>query len=361
MKILYLAFTNSNIDSRTRDLLLIAHHLGDVFYIGMSDSDSVSANEILIKSGHSKILNYIVFVYTVLKHIFSNQYDGLFIDNYHAAPCGLLIRKIYKNNVFVIQDVRELYLSNNLSTFFGKILIYCETMLMKRADIVISANAIRAQIYKGLHRLKKMPIVFENIHWFDNQTKSELSLLNNETIKVVVTDGLNPQRMTRELLEAINYLDGRFSFFVVGDVSDEEIKMAESLVSHEKIKQISFVGKMPHKELGQFLLSCDIGVVKYNFDDLNNIFCASGKIYEFIMSGLPVVTTEQAVLKGMCEKYGIGVADNKFYPGLLKIADNMSIYKENAKKYQSEIIKRDYVQECVQKIKEIMKEIHGSL
>ena len=38
---------------------------------------------------------------------------------------------------------------------------------------------------------------------------------------------------------------------------------------------------------------------------MNNKYCASGKIFEFLYEGIPVVTTTNITLKTVCDEYNI--------------------------------------------------------
>ncbi len=350
MRILYLSFTDKNFDSRTRDLLEVAHGLGEIFYVGMAKTQYVDEKNCVVGISSNKIISFIKFVIVALKCAVQQEYHALFIDNYHASLCALIIR-LFRKHLLIIQDVRELYLPENLPSVFGKMLVRCEKRLMKQADVVICANDIRSKICKGMFHLENFPIVFENIHWFNNSEGSKHEEKDG-SIKVVITDGLSRDRMSDECISAINSLDKRFHFYIVGAVSEKEVAHARSLIDVHKLDHLHLVGKLDYLELGKFVSKCDIGIVKYNFNDLNNIFCASGKIYEFLMSGLPVVTTEQIVLKDLCSKYGVGVADNGFSDGLTEVADNIDRFKLCVKNYQHKVMLTNYIDDCKQSIKE---------
>ena len=73
--------------------------------------------------------------------------------------------------------------------------------------------------------------------------------------------------------------------------------------------------------------------MNYGQYDLNNKYCASGKLYEFLYEGIPVVTTTNPPLKGLCKRYGIGIADDDYFNGINAVLDNYTQYKNAVKRF----------------------------
>jgi len=209
--------------------------------------------------------------------------------------------------------------------------------MIRKADVVIAANEFRAQFMKKYYKLKREPLVFENIRKLDCENIDEniqkkyseiISKANGKT-KVLSTGGYDVERGTDRLVRAMKELDN-FFLFVVGGGPEKDERILKSIVQEEHIRNVYFLSeKLLPEELAYFVKNCDIGVVNYHSKDLNNKFCASGKIYEFLFCGKPVITTENLPLIEMCQRYGIGEADNDFASGLLNIARNYERYVQN--------------------------------
>ena len=60
-------------------------------------------------------------------------------------------------------------------------------------------------------------------------------------------------------------------------------------------------------DLPEIMQACDVGIVCYSSNGLNNVYCASNKIFEYAQAGLPVVSTCQPPLRSLVERYGTGV------------------------------------------------------
>ena len=71
---------------------------------------------------------------------------------------------------------------------------------------------------------------------------------------------------------------------------------------------------MDQDHLKYFIENSQVGMVTYHQHDLNNKYCASGKIYEFLFEGKPVVTSTNPPLADFCGKYGIGIAEDNYEP-----------------------------------------------
>ena len=343
MDVLFLTFNDCKNDGRTKDLLQVASMLGDVFMIGISSSN-VENNQIkgriLMSKDTRKSNLYLKFFFLSMKIMLKYQPKCVFVDNYHAAFPAYLF-KLLSESTTIIQDVRELYNYKSLPTIAGKFLVYCEKKLIKLADVVVCANKYRSFIVKGLYNLKELPLVYENIHWISRHTIH----CKKNTVKVVSTDGLMKNRCLEKFLLSKKQLNKNIEFYLVGKYAQDEYQYTMKLIEENSLDNVYVFDKMPREQLGNFLAECDIGVVKYSYDDLNNLFCASGKVYEFLMSGLPVVTTEHFDLIELCSQYGVGVADNCFSDGIKKIIQNYEFYSENVKKIQSTLMSRDYHRE----------------
>lgn len=340
MNILFVTFSDYENDGRTKDLLQVAKMFGKVQMLGMPSCK--------FKNLHiNKSVLYMWFLCRVVyKAFLAGKVDCIFIDNYHAALPGMIIKLLWHPNT-VIQDVRELYTYSNLPSMAGKFFIYCEKKLMQQADVVICANQYRSVICKALYNLKNLPIVYENMHWIRVKSHDK----NVKDTIVISTDGLKLNRELEKFLLSKKEIDDSVKYYIVGAYNDKEYQYAKKIISEHDLKNIHILGKLSRQQLGDLISNCDIGIVKYNFDDLNNIFCASGKIYEFLMMGLPVVTTEHFELKKLCDTYGVGVSDNSFSDGINHVLGNYSKYIDNVASFQRFMMKRNVMLELYENIK----------
>ena len=367
MNILYLAYTALENDGRTKELLDVMKKIGNVTLISCVRAETYEVKGLekhfkLTLDSNNQILNsrtYLKFIklaFTAIRE--KKNMDILFLDNFFVSPIGFWIL-ITRKPKFVILDSRELYTIKERKGFLKKTFAFFEQIMIKKADVVIAANEFRAQFMKTHYKLKEKPLVFENIRKIDCENiieivqKKYFEIINkaNGKTKILSTGGYDVERGTDKLVRAMKQLDN-FFLFVVGGGPEKDEQILKSIVEKENIMNVCFIDeKLLPEELAYFIKACDIGVVNYHNRDLNNKFCASGKIYEFLFCGKPVITTENAPLVEMCQKYGIGEADDNFVDGLLKIAKNYKSYVQNVIDY----VKHLSVEENNRKLAETLK------
>jgi hypothetical protein len=338
MKILLISYGKWEFDGRLRELVNITKKLGECKYITRINnlSDMQDKFHIGISRG-----NYLHFMAKSIREAFSfKKIDILFIDNRKAIIPGLIIKYIKKPQNIIL-DVRELYISKEINYFTGKIGCYVERLMIKRANIVICANKYRSDFMKNYYNLEMYPLVFENIRQLKSDnliSKMQLLdkynyILSKSTIKIISTSGYSIDRTNDKLVEAMSVLGDRFELFLVGGGSIEDKRIIDNIINKKNIKNVNFIDMVEINELRYLISKCDIGVVNYHQNDLNNKFCASGKIYEFLYEGLPIITTENIPLLFMCNTYNIGVSDNNYIEGIKKIYKEYDYYKKNVENY----------------------------
>lgn len=359
MKILLVSYGIVEYDGRFRELLKISQGIGETHYIARSNS-TIEHNEMngtIINT--KKRFDYLLFIYAVLKKAISiGQIDILFIDNRKAIIPGLLVKMI-KSPVYVIQDVRELYLAKEVRKISRKIGCYIEGWLIRRANILISANKYRSKFMKDFYSLNDAPLVFENIRRLEignanilqNIKKNFSHYFEKNSIRLISTSGYDINRTNDVLLKAMKVLGNDFELFLVGGGEKNDLQIIEKIIAEYKITNVNIINKLNPSELKYFIQNSHIGVVNYNQKDTNNKLCASGKIYEFIFEGLPVLTTENLPLVELVDAHMIGVADNGYYQGIKKISANYEMYKENVEKFAAKIDVIDNNNKLIQDIK----------
>ena len=81
---------------------------------------------------------------------------------------------------------------------------------------------------------------------------------------------------------------------------------------------------------------CNVGIVSYSNKNINNRLCASGKIYEYISLGIPVIVSNNLPLRNLVNLYNIGSVvncDQNFFKNYLQNIDN---YNESIQNFPLE-------------------------
>ena len=337
MKIVLISYGDLRFDGRLRSLLSVFSQIGDLSSFTKGEKDQ-NQSRIICNS------NYFRFIVEAVK--FSNskeKVDLLVLDNRKATIPGLLIR-LFQHPKVIIQDCRELYLSREVTKIVSKIGCVFEKRMARRADIVTCANEYRADILQKEYGLTKKPLVYENLRQlqFESEEKRRKAAekldkyFEQDEIRIISTSGCSVKRTNDVLVENIEKVKKKCKLFLVGDSTPEDEKIIKEIINRNDSKRVVIVGRLNQTELKYLISMCHIGIVNYGQYDTNNKYCASGKLFEFLYEGLPVVTTSNPPLKKICDEEEIGVADDQYCTAINLISEKYGYYKEKVNNYIEE-------------------------
>lgn len=340
MNVFLISAGNIEYDGRLRELIKVAQLLGTTHYITCSyNNKKIGQFHHVFK--YDKKFAYISFIRFCLKTANEiGDIDVVIADNRKAIIPALWIKRIHNVKV-AIQDARELYIFNEVKSIQGKIGCLIESTLNKKFDITICANKYRSRIMKEHYHLKTNPIVFENIRRLEYEEgfnreyydKKYKEIFKNKKWRIVSTAGCSIERGTLDFVNAVGNLDSEHELYLIGDYQKKDFEILISTIEEKKYKNIYIFNAMEQNELKYFISHCDIGIVNYHQKDMNNKFCASGKIYEFIYESLPVMTTTNPPLKELCDIYKIGISTNDYQKGIKEITKNYENYKKQVSEF----------------------------
>lgn len=345
MRILFLSYGIIDFEGRLREQIKICKSLGDTTFVTRVHTIGHEKDYYHRPIIGSECLGMLrLCIKTVYLTIKNKKFDILFINDRKSLIPSLFVY-FFKKPKIIVQDVSELYLFKEVKSFSGKFGCILEYFFFKRSDILICANKYRARIMKKIFSLRETPLVFENIRRLGHDDQELQNGLNqnqnqpedNKIIRVISTSGCSLSRLTDSLVLAFKELEKKYELYLVGCADGTDRKAIEALIKVHRLSNVHLLGKLDQNDLKRMIRKCHIGIVNYNSRDVNNRYCASGKIYEFMFEGLPVVTTENLPLVHLVNKNKIGIADNSFYRGIEKVACNYSYFSDNVFAFSSTI------------------------
>jgi len=172
-------------------------------------------------------------------------------------------------------------------------------LALKGADNVIVAEENRAQILRVWMELEKTPFVIPNKPL--NHPRTINIPLKNDVLgtsdKVILYQGhVQKNRNIDAFCEAMPQLKG-FQLVVMGGWSEYRDELQKK---YPFVKFIDFVNPPEHLYITSHAY---IGIVKYDYVDLNQIFCAPNKIYEYAGFGIPMISNEVPGLVNTVGRY----------------------------------------------------------
>jgi len=331
--VLFLSYSDMRFDGRTRELYKVANGIGKTYSVVKFFESENKDNISLYHQNNASIFGFIKQAKAMAASM--KQFDILFVDNRIACIPALILKRKYRNMI-VIQDARELYISAEQKRLKSKIGCWFETKMLKKADVIICANEYRSKIMKKIYSLVEKPVVYENLRQLEYKNPDGLSkyqqkfskILKEDSVKIISTSGWSVSRTNDKLIESISAIPYHIEVLLVGGGSQDDRNTIENIVSKNKLKDsVHFIDKVEEDELKYLISQCKIGIVNYGQFDTNNKYCASGKIYEFLFEGIPVVTTSNPPLEDFCNKHGIGEASENYAAGIKKVLDDYGTYK----------------------------------
>lgn len=333
MNFLFISCGNADYDGRLRELLKVCNNLGDVICYSYGSEKLFQGHHV-----YGSDVSYTQFIKNVCNEAKSIEADVVFADNRRATIPALLINR--KKKATLVLDCRELYDAKQFRELFNKIGCIAEKRCAKKADVLICANSFRAD-YMEKYWGTRRPIVFENVRKLEYDENAILKAaelidpyLGEDEIRIVSTYGCSVDRTNDVLVKNVNKIENNVKIFLVGNSGREDEDTIRRIIKEQNAEEkVVILRQMNQTELKYLISKSHIGVVNYNQNDLNNKYCASGKMYEFLYEGLPVITTTNPPLRKMCEDYGVGEADDEYYEGINRIVKDYEKYKTAVMSY----------------------------
>lgn len=253
-------------------------------------------------------------------------------DIYHSNDLNTLIQgyvcakwRIKKRQL--IYDSHEVQTSRTgyNSPLYGKL----EKALLKRVDQMMVENHTRAAYNEELYGF--YPEVLHNYPFKQNSTEEG----NIDLHKILQVDahekillyqgGIQIGRGLEKLIEAAPHFDeGILVFIGDGRQKPELLEMVNDRNLHHRVK---FIDKVPLKDLPKYTKNAYLGFQVLNNICYNHWSASSNKLFEYIMSNVPVVACSFPEIKKVVTKEQIGLCVDSHDP--LEIAKGVNTLLRN--------------------------------
>lgn len=241
-----------------------------------------------------------VFRYRKFDVLHCNDLNGLFV----GCCCKLTRPKtiiVYDSHEFAINDVP------NQSARSIKLKKILEGFLIRFAHSVINVSDSIANEYARIYNIPKPHLVL-NCPAYHEQPKRNLfreylGIRSDQSI-FLYQGGLSKGRGIELLLEAFSDLDTDKNVLVCMGYGP-----LEGLIQEKAQQQntVFFHPAVPPDVLLNYTSSADYGILFYEDTCLNHRYCSPNKIFEYLMAGLPVLTSNLFEMKRLVETEGVGI------------------------------------------------------
>ena len=191
---------------------------------------------------------------------------------------------------------------------------YIEKRTIGSCDDILMPEKNRITYFKKKYPHIPEPLLLENFprerdlptQKFD-LFRSIYPIRKNQTI-ILYIGSITPQRYVEELIESMMICSNQFALVILGST----FKGYENILQ-KKIRQMNLTNKIflhppvPHSDILRYMASCDIGIALYRNDNINNYYCASNKLYEYIALNKSVLTNNYPGLLEVIKIFNQGV------------------------------------------------------
>lgn len=148
---------------------------------------------------------------------------------------------------------------------------------------------------------------------------------------------IHPNRMLEEIIQAT--MKNKFKLDIFGPGQPEYVAKLEKMV--EGCDHITVLPPVQQHEIHGTLSNYTVGVAFYSNSNLNNFYCAPNKVFQYIMSGLNVITNDYPGLVSVVRENNIGVCLSAISADSIKLALD-KIEEENMSSNITSKIRNEY-------------------
>tara|TARA_B100000614_G_C14559511_1_gene496693 strand:+ start:1565 stop:2749 length:1185 start_codon:yes stop_codon:yes gene_type:complete len=273
-------------------------------------------------------------------------------------PIGVLLKFLFSAKL--VYDTHELETETiSLKGIRKRLAKILEKVLIIFCDRIICVNKSIADWYKNRYSLKFDPLVIINSP--EDMELSKKKNLFRQKFKLNIKQkiclyqgGLSRGRGIEMLLK--NFSVRKLSDWVIvfmgyGPLEDE------ILIHSENNNNIFFHPAVRPEQIYNYTSSADLGLLFFEKEPLSYALCLPNKFFEYAMSGLPILSSDNIEYKNYIKKYncGIYVSPNN-YEGINKILSNLNeseisrfadnslkMFRENSWQVQEKKLKSMYL------------------
>ena len=217
-----------------------------------------------------------------------------------------------------------------------------ERFCFPKLNDVITVNQSIADIYNNEYPMRKNPVnVVRNVPVKGQppitETRASLQMPEDKKILLLQGSGINVDRGSEELVEAMKQVENAI-LFIVG--SGDAVPGLKKKVTNEGLQnKVHFVDRQPYTKLFNYTYWADIGFSLDKDTNINYHFSLPNKIFDYIRAETPVIVSNLPEIAKVVRESEIGLIVEDHRPETIANAINRLIhdtelwsrFKENTK------------------------------
>lgn len=261
-------------------------------------------------------LNIRLFFYLLFK-----KFDCIHANDLDTLLPAWLISKL--KNKHLVYDTHEIFteVPEIQNRWVKKVWVSLENRLFPKLQNVITVNHSVADFYKNKFNRNDIKVIRnipEKLTTLNKLSRKSLGLPEDKFILIIQGTGINVDRGTEEVLEALKYLD-RILLLIVGSggAISRLNKIAKKNNLQEKVK---FIPRLSYEKMMQYTMNADLGITVDKPTSLNYKFSLPNKIFDYIRAGIPVLASNLVEVTHIVNKYKIGAIIHQVTPKIIAVA-----------------------------------------
>jgi glycosyltransferase involved in cell wall biosynthesis len=250
----------------------------------------------------SRLWAHILFLRLLIK----SKPDAIHAHDVNTLATAWLAAKI--SRAFLVYDAHEISTAREGYASYRKIVGCIEKYLITKVSAVITTNDTRAKFLIRAYGISQ-PLVIQNwpkyIKTRNNQKiRNFLNLKENWPI-VLYQGGLQQGRGLNHLIEAAASIPKIYFVFIGSGRIEKSLK--ELSVKFGMKNKVYFIPKVSLNELPIYTSSANIGIQPIENTCFNHFSADSNKVFEYIMSGIPIIASNLPEIRKLIKKYPVGL------------------------------------------------------
>ncbi len=235
-----------------------------------------------------QILKWIELLFIIIKKY--RSVDIIHANDVLPLPLAVIIKKLFNRKVKIVYDAHELEFDKNVGSGFGNLVRRLEKLCIRQADRMITVTDLIADAYVEEYSIEKPKVVMNcpvEQHPVSTDIFRKRFPIRDDQIIVLYQGGLKPNRGIEQLVEAFLSYPERYVLVLMGyGVYTEQLQK-----EHAQSSKIFIHEGVPVTDLLRYTCCADIGIYLVQNTNRSHDLTIGNKLFEYIMSGLPVISS----------------------------------------------------------------------
>ncbi len=208
----------------------------------------------------------------------------------------------------LVYDAHEISTDREGYASFRKVVGCIEKCLMPRAAGRITTTDTRAKFFARAYGISR-PLVLQNRSQYllvdrSERIRNELNLQERWPI-VLYQGGLQQGRGLERIIDVAQEVKNAYFVFIGGGRLEPKLKKQAARLNLKG--KVYFIDTVSLDDLPYYTASADIGVQAIENTCFNHFSTDSNKVFEYVMAGLPVISSNLPEIRKLIKEYSFGV------------------------------------------------------